>query len=170
MSITAAIQVLPTSTCPLAVIRLIVSVIVNAVKRETRRLFAHIGEEVSEVTPAITYFDPTATVTQPMIVVRISAALNHRRPCHVFNASVINERMAMFKANLATTTFRVTTAKIISLSDRLLATITKATPKRFLAPFTCWLKSYQYPETLSGQIKFSCHHSNYNMHVWKRTA
>lgn len=65
---------------PLAVLRLVVSVVVDAVKRQSGRTDAHVGKEIGVAIPSFAYADATTTVEVKASVVRIMAASPHCSP------------------------------------------------------------------------------------------
>lgn len=65
---------------PAAIIRRVRSVIVDPVKSLVRTWLAHIGEEVLELSPALTYSNPAPSVVAEEPAVRVEAALPHVVP------------------------------------------------------------------------------------------
>lgn len=70
---------------PFAILWGIPFVVVNALYRQFRiRAFAHIGDEVLEVSPTFAHLNPTSTVVFERFIFRICTTLNHSRPDIIF--------------------------------------------------------------------------------------
>lgn len=69
---------------PAAVVRLVVAVVVDSLKRESRRLLAHVAKKVYELLPSFADLNAAITVVLELLVVRIRTPLQHcapRRKC-----------------------------------------------------------------------------------------
>ena len=68
---------------PAAVVRLVVTCVVDAVERLTFRPLAHIGQEVLKLKPAFANSDAAATITFPVLRIRVPAAIQCRLPAAI---------------------------------------------------------------------------------------
>jgi hypothetical protein len=76
----SAVYSLLRGSSPATVAGFVVSVVIDSVKSHTRRLLAHVFQEVTKVSPAITHCDTTAAPVFPAVVSRVRTASNHVRP------------------------------------------------------------------------------------------
>lgn len=85
---------------PPAVSRLVVAVVVDAIKRKSGRFLAHVSQEVLKRRPAFANRNPSAPVIPERFSEGICASLNHRGPTGIgargsFVPIVLNARMAV---------------------------------------------------------------------------
>lgn len=135
----AAVFRLLKSSGPLAIARLVVTVVVHALDRVVAgRSRPHVFVERPEtVTPALTNLDPSAAPQAKLRVVRIVAAILHRLPCAILGRLAQSVGPTSHARPLplnAPTTQRRASAKISGVSHCRSATFTDAGPAS-LTPF-----------------------------------
>lgn len=121
-------------SCPLAIARLVISVIVNSLQRQPFRALAHIFEKETErFKPSFTNFNPSPTVTVVRWVFGVLGSVFHVAPglksfsvCHAMN----NPSGFCFFFGNTPATFGFISGKpeLLSLSNHCIATITNAPP------------------------------------------
>jgi hypothetical protein len=68
------------SRCPSAVARLVIAVVVNALKCQLRRGFSHIGKKIFVSSPSVANRNPATSIGGIFLFIRIKAALAHAHP------------------------------------------------------------------------------------------
>lgn len=76
----AAIGPLFLPRCPATVAGGVGTPVVDAVECQSAWGFAHVGEEIDEIEPAVAYGDATTTVVPPTFMARVGASSYHIRP------------------------------------------------------------------------------------------
>ena len=75
-----AISSLLKSSGPSAVIRLVVAVVIYALKSEFWRCLSHVGKKIRVATPAVANCNAAPPITGEFLLVRVKAALAHTHP------------------------------------------------------------------------------------------
>ena len=92
------VHVLLVASCPTAVVGKVSEIVVDAVNRQFGWTVAHVGNEISKVTPPITDSDASSAVVVKSIVTRITTAVDHVNPRIVSAASLSVSRVSMLGA------------------------------------------------------------------------
>jgi len=74
--------VLLATCCPPAIIRRIISVIIAPIKRHSFGPISHISKKVGKFLPSFANFNPTSTIVTILLIVGISASVQHCSPNH----------------------------------------------------------------------------------------
>lgn len=130
-SVPGRVVLLNDSRSPAAVTRLVVAIILNAIKRSTSGPLAHIGNKVLKRFPALCYADASATILRPAIVSWVRAALNHLHPGCVFSAASEAVRSAAVACRLfceATATLSFSRAQALEARYCRFSAIAQAEP------------------------------------------
>jgi hypothetical protein len=99
-SVRASVVALLSARGPLAIVRRVISVVINTVKLASRRAFTHIREEVFKaVQPSVAHLDPATTVSVVMLVLLITASFLGSSPSSIFRslASIVCHSSESFK-------------------------------------------------------------------------
>ena len=122
---------------PAAIAGFVVSVVVDAIKRQTAGAFAHIGKKIVERKPPLANGNATRAIPLELSGFRIEAALLHMRPGIVSRRwpCFVRWRMTMTDLRLpftlkTTATCRVTAREIVADCCDFGAAVTTAKPSR----------------------------------------
>jgi hypothetical protein len=118
---------------PLAIVRLIVSIVIEAFKGMARRSYPHVSEEILKRSPAFTHANTPAAITYECIVSRIATSLSHVNPRFVrwrsaHSMSLGSNRSDFFPETSAG--FGFTTAQRARRGFRHFAAVALANPPR----------------------------------------
>lgn len=97
----AAIVSLSSAGGPYAIIRLIVAIIIESLKRMSCWRLAHVSEEVFELSPSGAYVDTSAAIAIKAICGRVAASFFHVQPCFVCRRSTHSMSLAAIRCQLA---------------------------------------------------------------------
>ena len=100
-SVVSAVPVLFFDGGPLAVLRRVVSIIVNSVKRFSVWLLSHVSNEVLKLLPTFTNSDSTTTVIREGFVSRIAASVMHPAPKNVNSGTTVSMGTASLRDKLS---------------------------------------------------------------------
>lgn len=115
------------ASSPCTVLRAIITVIINALKRIfTTRTFAHICQKIFNVVPSLTNRDTAPTITRIQFIGRKETSLNHIVPCGV--QGVIGSSMSQLNAP---TRLCVTRTQVTVYFDALRSAFTLAKPRSY---------------------------------------
>jgi hypothetical protein len=122
-------------SCPAAISRLVVSVIVLAFDGNpaTRRLGSHVTDEVAEFLPSVTDPNSSRSIVLKLFASRIAASLLHHHPGVVFRTAfpaVLRFRSCCHFLAKASAAARVAATQILPDDGHLGATIAFANPLR----------------------------------------
>lgn len=140
-------------SCPLAIARLVISVIVNSLQRQPFRALAHIfKKETERFKPPFTNANPSPTVTVIRWVVGILGSVFHVAPgskslgvCHPMRNP---SGFCFFFGNTPTAFgFISGKSKLLSLSNHSIAAITNAAPSVAASKPTCVSLYREFVET-----------------------
>jgi len=154
---------------PAAVIRLVMTVWVNAVKRMAWRAWTHVLQEVREILlPSFTHGDTSASVVLVPDLFGPETTVKHRAPAAVF-ARELSSRVSMGGVPIRHLCFQAAAALCVAaakIGDRCsvrATTVTLAEPQYFRALLSAVTRSandgegYQASETLPGYVGWKCH-------------
>jgi len=175
-SVASSIPVLCRTCSPSAIFLAVISVIVDTIKRMSRRWsIAHIRNEVFKRLPALTNFNSSAPVSFIRMVIWSSTSIVHIYPCSMFRSFSVS--MANSPASLARlyNAFFLSVPELASFAHKLCATIATTKPKllvlvssrgyiffdnkpltKSLAGKVNWF-SQNFPLFRSSPIVFTCH-------------
>jgi len=118
-------------SCPPAILRTIIAIIIFTIQRSSGRAVPHISHEICKVFPAATYRDAPATVILPGRISRIGASLPHFRPDRVVGVLSQPVRSCYFSSDDNPQTaagLGVSVSKIEDGDASVLAAVTVAQP------------------------------------------
>lgn len=143
----------------------------EAIQSFVRRPFAHVGEEISEIAPALANANSSTAVSVIGYMISIRTALNHCRPRFVsvafgfrFPCCMTMFLQDVFVAKLedfrdkATTAFSGFLCELIAKYDCFFSAIAAANPSRatsLIARGFC--QNHKLPESLTDQLKGRTH-------------
>jgi hypothetical protein len=145
--------------CPSAICRLIVAIIIDPIKLQSRRTIPHISKEVFESLPTVTHFNASSFVSVGRMIARVLAAIAHTSPYSKFDG--ITHAVAKIKfLNLlyfyTSTAFNsIPIGKIVGGYRSQLPTITPTKPHDApLWTLSFWTHSNNHkpPRTFASQI------------------
>ena len=152
---------------PSAIPRFVGTVIVDTVDGQSPSgRFAHVGQEVLELPPAVADGDTSASVVPKSRRVRIGATGQHHFPAAIdprMTHSVGRMTMATRLSTQASTTLRSPNSQSIHLYDGELPTVAPATP----STLALVVHDDQAPVAFSGSINTGWHVGNYTPHTAK---
>lgn len=146
---------------PTAIIWFVIAVIVYSIQTFPRWLVSHISQKVSKIFPAVTNLYTPATISMPVFMIWISAALKHGIPATINSISFSKTRISVLDPCLTPATERVSTSQVVSLDNDFIATVTNAIPAGFFSALTRRTYNHKHSETLICQIDFVWHVLNY---------
>lgn len=129
-SIQAIVTVLLGVRGPMAILRTVTLIVVNAVKREAFRTSAHIVEEVPKVMPPLAHRNPATAIVRESGIIRVLAATKHGGPRVVLlgcRPSCVAVTPGSFSAKTSTTCGPVR-LETVRGDERFSPAITSASP------------------------------------------
>jgi hypothetical protein len=146
--------------CPSDVARFVVSIRINAVKRETWRAFADLGKDIGEESnkglPPFAYGDAASAVILVILMIGVDTTLMHRTPSAIERMSTFAFGVAMSDVATSETSTRTSVAALekMTSNDGLISAVALAKPEysafwRSTGLFDC----YEKTETVIRYIK-----------------
>ena len=154
---------------PAAVARLVVAVVIDAIKSQTFWSRTHVGAPVfKRAKPAVTDSNSPPAVVSPALIVRVGTALNHACPDSIFRRCLTLDRLAMlgisqhhfetrFFSLKAATTLSIASPQSITANGHKLTAVADAQPENVITILPILCEDDEPSETLANQVKLGVH-------------
>ena len=158
------------TSCPTDIARLVIAVVVYAIKCHTNRTFANVSKKGDKVMPAVANFDAASAVVFVFWCIWIAASLFHPAPSAVqWMAFIACVSVAKLSTPFsATASFCVAGSKTVANYDAGLAAIALAKPYFVFSLIAAnRLNGYKFAKAQSGNILESTHDGLLERLLWQ---